>query len=99
MGAIADFWKSERGLLAVLLVIGATVLTGLGSMTVDQWLDYTKWIFGLYAGSKTVTGAVDLLTAAKRSAPATATTETVTATPVPAPNPVEPALTPAEPSA
>jgi hypothetical protein len=89
MGALTDFWKSERGLLAILLVIGATVLTALGQMTIQSWQDYTLWIFGLYAGSKTVTGAVDLFTAAKRSeaAPAAAV----------AAAPATPATPPAEP--
>jgi hypothetical protein len=95
MGAIADLWKSERGLLAVLLVIGATVLTALSQMTIQQWQDYTLWIFGLYAGSKTVTGAVALFkggTAEPEAAPAP--TPAPASVPAPAPDPTP---TPAEP--
>jgi len=58
MGAIADLWKSERGLVAV------TVLCVTGMLTVEQWLDYTKWIFVTYAAAKTVTGSVELVTKA-----------------------------------
>jgi len=106
MGALTDFWKSERGLLAILLVIGATVLTALSTMTIQAWQDYTLWIFGLYAGSKTVTGAVDLLTAAKRSeaapaAPAAAEPAAPAAAAPAAPTaptaPAAPATAPAEP--
>jgi uncharacterized transporter YbjL len=68
MGALTDLWKSERGLLAVLIIIAATVLTAVGQMTIDMWKEITLWIFGLYAGSKTVTGAVAMLMAPKRAA-------------------------------
>lgn len=61
MGAITDLWKSERGLIAVVLVIAATVLASLSKMTFDDWQSYTMWIFGIYAGGKTVTGAVELM--------------------------------------
>lgn len=60
MGAIKDLWASERGLIAVLLIVGATVLAALKVMTVDQWLDYTRWIFITYAAAKTVTGAFQI---------------------------------------
>lgn len=81
MGAIADFWKSERGLLAVLLVIGATILTALGQMSIAEWREYTLWIFGLYAGLKTVTSTAELITG-KATPP--------TLPPVSAPSPPEP---------
>ena len=60
MGAIADYWKSERGLVAVSLIIAATVLTALGHMTVDGWKEFSVLIFGIYAGSKTITGAIQI---------------------------------------
>lgn len=94
MGAIADLWKSERGLIAVLLVLGATVLTALSQMTIQDWQSYTIWIFGLYAGGKTITGAVDLLTGSKRDMAAG------TAAEIPAPSvtaPTEPAPAASEP--
>lgn len=63
MGAILDLWKSERGLVAVALIAAATTLCALGFVAVDQWLDYTKWIFVTYAAAKTVTGVVGIASA------------------------------------
>jgi hypothetical protein len=92
MGALATYWKSERGLLAILLVLGATALTWLGDMTIEQWLDYTKWIFGFYAGSKTLTGAVGLL---KGTSPDAAAPAAPAAPPAPASAAATPPPTPA----
>ena len=70
MGAILDLWKSERGLVAVALIAAATTLCGLGIIPVEQWLDYTKWIFVTYAAAKTVTGAVGIASAQPKTPPA-----------------------------
>lgn len=85
MGAISDLWKSERGLLAILLVLTAGVLAGLGYMTTIEWTDFAKWIFVTYTAGKTVTGAFQI---AKGG---TADPET----PAPAPAPALPGPTPA----
>ena len=58
MGAIADLWKSERGLIAAMLIVSANVLAGMGKITFGEWREYTLYIFGTYAVLKTVTGAV-----------------------------------------
>ena len=79
MGAITDLWKSERGLIAVLLIITAGVLAGLGHMTTAEWTEFAKWIFVTYAIGKTVTGAFQI---AKGG---TADPETPAPQPVPAP--------------
>ncbi len=55
MGALADLWSSEKGVVAILLLVGATVLTAIGKIDAAGWRDYTTWIFGVYAGAKTVT--------------------------------------------
>ena len=60
MGAITDLWKSERGLLAVLLVVTAGVLAGLGYMSTADWTEFAKWIFITYTAGKTVTGAFQI---------------------------------------
>jgi predicted branched-subunit amino acid permease len=73
MGALADIWKSERGLIVVLLVVGATIGMLMGQVTFDQWSTYTLTIFGIYAGSKTVTGGMQIWKSAK-SPTATVTT-------------------------
>ncbi len=61
MGALADLWKSERGLLALVLIISATVLAALGVMTESAWRDFSLYVFSVYAGSKTVTSAVAII--------------------------------------
>lgn len=61
MSAIKDLLASERGLFGLLLVISATALTALDRMTVVQWQDFSTWIFGIYVGGKSLTGAVGLL--------------------------------------
>jgi hypothetical protein len=84
LGAIGDLWKSERGLLAVLLVVTAAILAGLGNMTTTEWTDFSKWIFITYAAGKTVTGAFQI---AKGG---TADPERPAPQPAPEPAPVEP---------
>ena len=61
MGAITDLWKSERGLLALLLVISAGVLAVIGQMPVTEWTDFSKWIFLTYTAGKSLTGAVQII--------------------------------------
>lgn len=80
MGAIADLWNSERGLVAVLLILAMSVLTGIGVFTGAQWIDYTKWLATVYIGSKTVTGAVQLFSA--KSEATSAPTPVTPASPV-----------------
>jgi hypothetical protein len=84
MGALTDLWKSERGLLAVLLVVTAGVLAGLGQMTIPEWTEFSKWIFITYTAGKTVTGAFQI---AKGG---TADPEKPAPAPAPAPVPVPP---------
>jgi hypothetical protein len=61
MGALKNIWGSERGIVAVVLILACTVLTGSGDISPEQWLDYTKWIFVTYAAAKTVTGAATIM--------------------------------------
>ena len=60
MGAITDLFRSERGLLTLILVATAGVLAGLGHMTTTEWTDFAKWIFITYTAGKTVTGAFQI---------------------------------------
>lgn len=62
MGAIKDLWQSERGLVALALIIATTVLCGMGTITGVEWLEYTKWVFLTYAAAKTVTSAAAIIT-------------------------------------
>ena len=61
MGAMTDLWRSERGLLAVLIICAASVLAGLGSMPVAEWQTFVTGIFVTYAAGKTITGSVEIL--------------------------------------
>lgn len=61
MGAITDLWKSERGLLTILILIAASVLAGILVITGDQWLDFTKFVFVTYVAGKSLTGAVQIV--------------------------------------
>ena len=75
MGAITDLWKSERGLLAVLIIVAATILAAIGDMTVSEWQTFVTGIFITYAAGKTVTGAVAILKGTSDPPPARQTTD------------------------
>lgn len=62
MGALTSLWNSEKGLAGGLLIVGATVLVALGQMDATAWIDYTKWIFGIYVAGKTGQGIATVLT-------------------------------------
>ena len=49
MTVISDFLHSEKGVLALALIIGATVLAALGKLPIDAWLSYTQVIFAAFA--------------------------------------------------
>lgn len=68
MGALLNLWNSEKGLVGVLLLIGATVLTAIGKMTVHEWTEYTLVVFGIYVGGKTVQGVATTVVEAKARA-------------------------------
>lgn len=70
MGALKDLWSSERGLVALGLIAACTVMSGIGHLTVDQWLEYTKWIFITYVAGKSLTGAVQIAKGAPTAAAA-----------------------------
>ena len=82
MGALKDLWESERGLVAIALIVASTVLCALATITPDQWLEQTRWLFITYASAKTVTGAVAMLRPQPVAAPVSV--PTVTITPLPA---------------
>jgi len=51
MSGIKDLLDNEKGVLAVLVLIAATVLAVLGKLSIGDWKDMTTAIFGLYAGA------------------------------------------------
>lgn len=70
MGAVTDLWKSERGLVAIVVLLGATVLEALGHLTSDQWVELVKWVLTVYVGGKTASSIAETVTRA-RNAPDT----------------------------
>ncbi len=76
MGAFKDLLHSEKGIIGVVLLIAITVLAAIGTVTVEQWTDYTKWIFGIYVAGKTVQSAMSKLPTSETSATSTTTVTT-----------------------
>lgn len=64
-GTISNLMGSEKALAAFGVLAGATVLTALGHMTVDQWQETALWALGIYTVGKTVQGATSTIAAAK----------------------------------
>jgi hypothetical protein len=61
MGAITDLLNNGRGLLAVLLVVAATILTALGKIDPAAWTTFVTWIFGIFTVGHTVVGATTVI--------------------------------------
>lgn len=89
MGAIKDLWQSERGLVAIGLLIASTVLCGTHMITADQWVSYTQWVWISYAAAKTITGAAAMLTSQSNTAAVPASPAVPVVAPV-APHPIPP---------
>jgi len=51
MDALKKLLDNEKGIVAVLLILGATAFVLFGKMTVAEWQSFAAWIFGAYAGS------------------------------------------------
>ena len=58
---LKNFLGSEKGILALALIIGATVLTALGKMSFAEWQEYTIYIFAIYTGGKAIQGAASAI--------------------------------------
>jgi hypothetical protein len=58
MQGAKDLFDSERGVFAILLLIAATVLVIVGSITGQSWLDFMKWVGLALIGFKTVTTGI-----------------------------------------
>lgn len=66
---ISDLLSSERGVFCIVALLCATVLAALQQITVDQWLDFAKWLSAFLIASKTVTTAVETYTLKKPQIP------------------------------
>lgn len=58
---IRGLLDSKKGLQGLVLILAATTLVAIGVMSVEQWQEYTVWIFGIYAGAETVNGTAAII--------------------------------------
>lgn len=58
---LLDLLASERGVLAIMLVIVTGALVFTGRMTTEQWIEFNKWIGTVLIASKTVTTAIETM--------------------------------------
>ena len=65
LGVVKNFINSEKAVAVGLLVVAASVLAALGKMSIDQWIDYTKWMATVYVGGKSIQGAVAKISEAR----------------------------------
>lgn len=70
---------SEKAVAVGLLIIAASALTATGQMTIDEWMDYTKWLAGIYVGGKSLQGAAEALARRPAAAPAPRSSQTIVA--------------------
>jgi len=68
--SLKDLLGSEHGLLAMLLIIAATVLVGVGKMTIDNWQTMAEWVFTAFGGTHAVVAVADAMSSKKPDAPA-----------------------------
>ena len=45
---IKKFFTSRKTIIAILLLASATLLTFYSKMTIDQWMEIVKWLYGLF---------------------------------------------------
>lgn len=69
--ALTDLWRSERGLLCLVIILAATVLAALGKLPIAGWTDFITYVFGTYVVGKTATGVVQVLKSGSRSSTTT----------------------------
>lgn len=82
MDVFKNLIHSEKAVAVGLLMIAATVLTAMGSMSVAEWREYTTWLAGIYVAGKTIQGGVDALATAKVDAAQASASATVDASQV-----------------
>ena len=69
MNGALDLLDSERGVFCIFALVCATVLALFAGLTVDQWLDFAKYLTGFLVASKTITTAVETVTNRKQQPP------------------------------
>ncbi len=70
MNVLKSFLNSEKAVASGLLVIAATVLAAVGKITVQEWMDYTEVLLGIYVGGKAIQGTAAAFAARNNPPPA-----------------------------
>ena len=65
MNGAVDLLHSERGVFSIFALICATTLALFAGLTIDQWLDFAKYLVGFLVASKTITTAVETVVTKK----------------------------------
>ena len=78
---ITNLLNSEKGVMGLALLVGVTVLAGLGRVTSEDWLSYTQWIFGIYVGGKSIQGAAAVFASRPAATAPIASSTTTVVTP------------------
>ena len=74
MQGLTDLFKSERGVLAILAIVAATVLCAIGMISNQEWLLFAGAVTGVTTISKTFTGVAEIKAAAPVPPPSNAPT-------------------------
>lgn len=54
MEVMKGLLESRKAIFSIMLIIAGSVLAVLKIMTVEQWVEYTKWLGGFYVASEAV---------------------------------------------
>lgn len=73
MDALKSLLDNEKGLVAMMMMVGATIFVMTGKMAIEEWKSLAGWIFTAYAGATAIhQSAVALGGKSTPSAPPTA---------------------------
>jgi hypothetical protein len=67
LGALPALLNSEKAVMAILLLVAATVLAALGQLPIPMWKELAESVFLIYVGGKTVQGSAALISDAMRA--------------------------------
>jgi hypothetical protein len=77
---LSSFLNSEKGVYALALAIGSTVLALLGHSSYAEWREFNLYVFGIYVGGKSIQGAATAIASRPSKSPANVQNTTVVAT-------------------
>lgn len=57
MDAIKDLFKSEKGIMAIVVLLAGTAFCVVAKLPFGEWKDFALWVLGIYTGGKSLQGA------------------------------------------